>query len=125
MPFDFPFDLILGTLYLCLFNTYDPSAHGLEVKIAEWRAFGDVVEKMGYKAKEINAINMQKVRERIMDEQGHGQYPGHLRFRMGDEYTKVVLCCLGTIFEDATLSGQEFITTFFEFVVRHLKSLKV
>ncbi|KAJ9648633.1 hypothetical protein H2199_001488 [Coniosporium tulheliwenetii] len=95
------------------------------VEIAQWRAIADIIEKMGLKLKDVSSKKMQEVRERISNEEGLDIYPQNLRFRMGDEYTKVVLCCLGTVFEDETRTRQDSITTFYDLVVRRLQSCKV
>jgi hypothetical protein len=95
------------------------------IEIAYWREFGEVIEKMGVKAKDVSSESMQQVRQRILDEQGLDRFPQTLRFRMGNNYSKVVLCCLGTLFEDETLAPNEFITTYFEMVIRRLRECTV
>ena len=80
---------------------------------------------MGVRAKDVSPKSMQQVRERILEEQGLDKFPKNLRFKMGNEYTKVVLCCLGTLFEDEILTRKEFITTYFDMVVRRLRGCSV
>jgi hypothetical protein len=53
------------------------------------------------------------------------KFPVNLRFAMGDEYTKVVLCCLGSYFEDEKLIEKEYIEEFYDMIVRRLKACKV
>jgi hypothetical protein len=95
------------------------------LEIAYWRAFEDIVKKAGVKAEQISPEAMQQVRQRILDEQGKDQFPQNIRFKMGDNYAKVILCCIGTLFEDEALTPKEFITTYFDMVVRRLKGCAV
>jgi serine/threonine protein kinase len=95
------------------------------VEIARWRPFADIVEKMGYKLRNVNVAVATDIQKTITGEKNKDKFPVNLRFTMGDEYTKVVLCCLGSYFEDEKLSGKEYIEGFYHMIVQRLKACKV
>jgi hypothetical protein len=95
------------------------------VEIARWRPFEDIVEKMGYKLKDVNVATTTNIQKTITGGKDKDKFPVNLRFTMGDEYTKVVLCCLGSYFEDEKLSGKEYIEGFYNMIVQRLKACKV
>jgi hypothetical protein len=83
------------------------------------------VEKMGYKLKDVNVATTMNIQKTITGEKDKDKSPVNLRFAMGDEYTKDVLCCLGSYFEDEKLSGKEYIEGFYNMIVQRLKACKV
>lgn len=97
----------------------------LLVEIARWKPFGDIVERMGYQLKNVNVAVTQDIQKTITGQKNKDKFPTNLRFAMGDEYAKVVLCCLGSYFEEENLSGKEYIEGFYDMIVRRLKACKV
>jgi serine/threonine protein kinase len=95
------------------------------VEIARWKPFKDIVERMGYGPKNFNAAAATDIQKIITGEKGMNKFPVNLRFAMGDEYTKVVMCCLGPFFEDETLTGMAYVEEFYNMIVRRLKACKV
>ena len=86
-----------------------------------WRScIGDLLQRMHIKLKDITE-RTQKVRGRVVDEDDKDQIPHNLRLKMGNEYTKLVLCCLGKLFKDESLSAKDFSGTYFELIVRKLE----
>jgi hypothetical protein len=94
------------------------------VEVAYWRPFASLLrDKLGVKMQDVSAIKMQEVRDKLLAEGkcDSDDYPQNLRFRMGDGYAKATLQCLGTFFEDDTMSKQDFIIAFYDLVVKRLK----
>jgi hypothetical protein len=93
------------------------------VEIAYWRLREDLLrEKMGVKLEDVNPAKMEEARKRLLEEANRDSdaIPQNLRFGMGENYAKATLRCFGTLFTDEKMTKHEFVTTFYDVVLRRL-----
>jgi hypothetical protein len=98
------------------------------VEIAYWRSWeGLLREKLGVKLEDVNPAKMEETRKKLLEEGNRDSdaIPQNLRFRMGENYAKATLQCLGTLFTDETMMTHESVTTFYDVVLRRLNSCSV
>jgi hypothetical protein len=98
------------------------------VEIAYWRSWESLLrEKVGVKLEDVNPDKMEEARKKLLEEgnQDSTAIPQNLRFRMGENYAKATLQCLGALFMDETMTKHEFVTTFYDVVLRRLNSCSV